>query len=119
MKKVTTALNHCKGTCYIYFFFVFFHFAESDDCWKLVCVCHSFWSRFKGIHFVTCVNVTVNISSHPEEEKSLFCLNRSLLYLSAVSLLASFLLVNMHALSDVLCFKCQADKNKLITFRMQ
>lgn len=56
-----------------------------------VCVCHSFWSRLKGIHFVTFVNVIVNIFSHLEEEKSLFCLDCLLLYLSAASLLISFL----------------------------
>ena len=70
-----TAMNHCKGPCYISFFFFLFHFAESDICWNLVCVWHSFWSRFKGIDFVNCVNVIVNIFSHLEEENSFSLLN--------------------------------------------
>ena len=40
------------------------------------CGWHSFWSRFKGIDFVNCVNVIVNIFSHLEEENSSSCLKR-------------------------------------------
>lgn len=46
-----------------FFLFFLFHFAENDVRWKLVCVYHSCWSRFKGIHFVTCVNLIVSAAA--------------------------------------------------------
>ena len=96
--------------CYISFFFLFISF-----CWERhllefgACVWHSFWSRFKGIDFVNCVNVIVNIFSHLEEENSSSCLKRPAINHGLFTNLIYYLLF----------FKYQANRKQVILFRMQ